>query len=215
MKTRLAIAFAVMVLCTMVAPRAYAQDIPTGEVQLGKSFIEPAYDDMTGDMIFLLTPLGAPFPVNANHHAVSPLYLIVYPTSAGGFVGTMNCMHPGGDNCPDHGPEIAGAAAAIMPAVYGQGVWGHDHLVDAPAAASSTLPGRSTCSSSRTRPPRTRTSPQRSRWMRRWRPETWLTRFRVSRSSTATSCRQGRSIAARLCAGRLSLGRRWAMAMGR
>jgi len=35
MKTRLAIAFAVMVLCTMVAPRAYAQDIPTGEVQLG------------------------------------------------------------------------------------------------------------------------------------------------------------------------------------
>ena len=135
MKTRLAVVSAVMLLCMALAPRAYAQGLPSGEVQLGKSFIEPAYDDMTGDMIFLLTPLGAPFPVNANHHAVSPLYLIVYPTSAGGFVGTMNCMHPGGDNCPDHGPEIAGAAAAIMPAVYGAGVWGHDHLVDAPGGS--------------------------------------------------------------------------------
>ena len=136
MKTRLAVVSAVMLLCTALAPRAFAQGLPTGEVQLGRSFIEPAYDDMTGDMIFLLTPLGAPFPVNANHHAVSPLYLIVYPTSAGGFVGTMNCMHPGGDNCPDHGPEIAGAAAAIMPAgVYGAGVWGHDHLVDAPGGS--------------------------------------------------------------------------------
>jgi len=135
MKTRLAVVSAVMLLCTALAPRTYAQGLPTGEVQLGRSFIEPAYDDATGDMIFLLTPLGAPFPVKANHHAVSPLYLIVYPTSAGGFVGTMNCMHPGGDNCPDHGPEIAGAAAAIMPSVYGAGVWGHDHLVDAPGGS--------------------------------------------------------------------------------
>src|SRR6478672_8541412 len=118
MKMKLTVASAVMLLCAALAPRANAQNIPSGEVQLGKSFIEPAYDDQTGDMIFLLTPLGAPFPVKANHHAVSPLYLIVYPTSAGGFVGTMNCMHPGGDNCPDHGPEIAGAAAAIMPSVY-------------------------------------------------------------------------------------------------
>src|SRR6476620_11112166 len=102
MKTKLAVASAVMLLCVALAPLASAQGLPTGEVQLGKSLIEPAYDDMTGDMIFLLTPLGAPFPVKANNHAVSPLYLIVYPMSAADSVGTMNCMHPGGDNCPDH-----------------------------------------------------------------------------------------------------------------
>jgi len=135
MKTRLAVVSAVMVLSVALAPRAYAQGTPSGEVQLGRSYIEPAYDDMTGDMIFLLTPLGAPFPSKANQHAISPLYLIVYPTSAGGFVGTMNCQHLGGDNCPDHGPEIAGAAATIMPSVYGAGVWGHDHLVDAPGGS--------------------------------------------------------------------------------
>ena len=136
MRTRLGVASAVLVLCTAFAPRAFGQNVPTGEVQLGKSFIEPAYDDMTGNMIFLLTPLGAPFPVKANNHAVSPLYLIVYPMSAADSVGTMNCMHPGGDNCPDHGPEIAGAAMALDRfGVYTDGVWGHDHLVDAPGGS--------------------------------------------------------------------------------
>jgi len=137
MKTRLAVVSAVMVLTVALAPRAYAQDIPSGEVQLGKSYIEPAYDDMTGNMIFLLTPLGAPFPSKANHHAVSPLYLIVYPTSAGPSVGTMNCNHAGGDNCPDHGPGIADAAMSPLDkyGVYAGGVWGHDHLVDAPGGS--------------------------------------------------------------------------------
>ena len=51
----------------------------------------------------------------------------------------MNCAHDGGDNCPDHGPGIAGAAAAIMPGVYSQGVWGHDHLVDAPGGSEFNI----------------------------------------------------------------------------
>lgn len=137
MKTRLAVVSAVMVLSVALAPRAYAQGTPSGEVQLGQSYIEPAYDDMTGDMIFLLTPLGAPFPSKANPHAVSPLYLIVYPMSAGNSVGTMNCNHAGGDNCPDHGPEIAAAAMSPLDkyGVYAGGVWGHDHLVDAPGGS--------------------------------------------------------------------------------
>lgn len=140
MKTRLAVVSAVVLLCMALAPRAHAQGLPSGEVQLGKSFIEPAYDDMTGDMIFLLTPLGAPFPSKANPHAVSPLYLIVYPTSAGGSVGTMNCMHAGGDNCPDHGPGISGAAIALDRfGVYADGVWGHDHLVDAPGGSEFNI----------------------------------------------------------------------------
>jgi hypothetical protein len=135
MRVRPVVAFVLLVTCAAVVPRAFGADVPSGEVQLGQSFIEPAYDDMTGKMIFLLTPLKVPSPSKANSHAVAPLYLIVYPVSAAESVGTMNCMHAGGDNCPDHGPEIAGAAAAIEPGVYGDGVWGHDHLLDAPGGS--------------------------------------------------------------------------------
>jgi len=138
MRTSLTVVSTAMALgaALTLAPRASAADIPSGEVQLGQSYIEPAYDDMTGNMIFLLTPLGVPSPSKANQHAVAPLYLIVYPMSAGGFVGTMNCNHAGGDNCPDHGPEIAGAAMALdQHGVYAGGVWGHDHLVDAPGGS--------------------------------------------------------------------------------
>jgi hypothetical protein len=120
------------------AKLAGAQDVPSGERQLGQSYIEPAYNADTGNILYLLTPLGAPFPSKANHHAVSPLYLVVYPNSAGASVGTMNCMHFGGDNCPDHGPGIAALAASVFPGVYGapdgSGVWGHDHIVDPPGA---------------------------------------------------------------------------------
>ena len=33
------------------------------------------------------------------------------------------------ENCPDHGPPIAGLAKSVEAAVYGSGVLGHDHLV--------------------------------------------------------------------------------------
>ena len=39
-----------------------------------------AYNDSTGELIYLLTPDKAPFPSKANSHAVAPLYLIVYRT---------------------------------------------------------------------------------------------------------------------------------------
>jgi hypothetical protein len=38
------------------------------------------------------------------------------------------------ENCPDHGPAVAGASAAIMPSVYGGGVIGHDHLMAGPGS---------------------------------------------------------------------------------
>lgn len=113
--------------------------IPSGERQLGQSFIEPAYNADSGKLIYLLTPLGAPFFSKANFHAVSPLYLVVYPHSAAGSVGTMNCAFEGGDNCPDHGGEIAGLANTVMPSVYGNGVWGHDHIVDPPGGADFNI----------------------------------------------------------------------------
>jgi hypothetical protein len=111
-------------------------DLPSGERQSGQKILEPAYDDRYGTIIYLSTPIGAPFPSKSNEHAHSPLYLVEYPNTASAFVGTMNCAHQPLDNCPDHGPGIAKFAASQFPSVYGladgSGVWGHDHLVDGP-----------------------------------------------------------------------------------
>jgi hypothetical protein len=47
----------------------------------------------------------------------------------------MNCAHEGGDNCPDHGPVFSDLAQSVMPSVYGDGVWGHDHIMDSPGGS--------------------------------------------------------------------------------
>jgi len=104
----------------------------------GGGTVEPAYDDANGTSIFIQTPnnskvklakkmvtvenLGT-VPVN-----VAPIYIVVYPT--GSMDPTqLNCAHTGGDNCPDHGNLVAGAAEGADPLVYGGGVAGHDHLL--------------------------------------------------------------------------------------
>ncbi|HEX8926252.1 MAG TPA: hypothetical protein VF786_10695 [Terriglobales bacterium] len=101
---------------------------PTGEVVVGNSQIEPAYNDLTGGFMYLLTPMGTPAVDHTNSNAVAPLYVVMYPTSVSSIIGTVNCQHQPMDNCPDHGPELAGLAKAMMPSVYGGGVWGHDHV---------------------------------------------------------------------------------------
>ncbi len=122
-------------------PAATLASWPSGQVMIGNtSFsyttmgftgggatIEPAYDDATGSLVYLLTPNGA--QVHPNDHNVAPLYLPVYPVGSGIDPASLNCAHVPADNCPDHGPLIAGAAMGIMPSVYGGGVLGHDHLV--------------------------------------------------------------------------------------
>jgi hypothetical protein len=111
-----------------------SSSLPSGEHLFGHVSVEPAYDDVTGSIIYLLTPDGAPFPSKANGIATAPLYLVEYPP--GSTVGTMNCMGVPG-NCPDHDGEVAGAATGIMPSVYGTNpalVPGHDHLVAPPAS---------------------------------------------------------------------------------
>ncbi len=89
----------------------------------------------TGKLIYILTPAGSRSAKHTGADAVSPLYIIVYPSSAKNSVGTMHCAHEGGDNCPDHGPGISDLAQAVVPAVYGSGVWGHDHITDGPGSA--------------------------------------------------------------------------------
>jgi hypothetical protein len=117
---------------------AGAGSVPSGERQVGQSVLEPVYnDEQAGTIGYVSTPLKAPTVVKANPAAWSPFFVPVYPTTS--TVGTLLCMHLPTDNCPDHGPGIAEAAAAIMPNVYGpsdgSGVLGHDHLMDFPGGA--------------------------------------------------------------------------------
>lgn len=123
-------------------------DPNTGHFTGGGGTIEPAYNDSTGTLVYLRTPnnskpaknlpkklvpfpdlgpdyLGFSMPVN-----VAPIFLPVYPVHwfDGGPSVTLNCSDVP-ENCPDHGPGVAGAAAGTVPSVYGGGVLGHDHLV--------------------------------------------------------------------------------------
>lgn len=146
-KFRLGLLAPVFIALVVAVPpaAAVADTLPTGEVTFGQSTVEPAYNDIDGTIIYLLTPNKA--HENANFtHAVAPLYLIMYPKSAGPTIGTVNCKHQPMDNCPDHGPLVAGLAMAAVPSVYGAdvggvgagGVWGHDHLVAAPPSPPAT-----------------------------------------------------------------------------
>ncbi len=111
---------------------AGAASIPSGERQVGQSVLEPVYNaEQAGTIGFVSTPLHA--PMNANPKAWSPFFVPVYP--AGSTVGPLLCEHVPADNCPDHGPGIADAAASIVPSVYGSGVIGHDHVMDFPGGA--------------------------------------------------------------------------------
>jgi len=124
-----------LALCMLSAPvLALAADLPSGESVVGHAVIEPAYDDSTGSIVYLLTPsrlapLGPANPINGvNPHAAAPLYIVVYPPGTG---GTFNCMRVPG-NCPDHDPTIAFVATALQQGTYGKdpsAVPGHDHLV--------------------------------------------------------------------------------------
>jgi hypothetical protein len=93
----------------------------------GGATIEPAINDANGTLVYLLTPNKV--LAHPNAHNVANLYLTVYPAGSGIVPSTLNCAHVPGDNCADHGPIVAGAAATIVPTVYGGGVVGHDHLV--------------------------------------------------------------------------------------
>lgn len=108
---------------------------PTGERIVGRSAIEPAYNADSGDLMYLLTPMGVPFPAKSNPNSWSPLYMVVYPpnsTAAGD--GHFNCEGVPG-NCPDHSGLAAGIATHAQPNVYGAdstAVPGHDHVADPP-----------------------------------------------------------------------------------
>ncbi len=123
-----------MAMAIVVAPGARASSLPSGETLVGQAGVEPAYNDLNGNVVYLLTPIHAPLPVESSPASWAPFYLVAYPAGSG--VGTLNCMGVPG-NCPDHDGTIAGAATHIMPSVYGTNpatVIGHDHLLAPPAS---------------------------------------------------------------------------------
>jgi len=130
MKSRFWLVLLVAMGALLTGVTAADAQVPSGERQLGRTIIEPGYDDRTGELIYIMTPMGTPSPSHANAHAISALFIVVYPNAAADAVGTMNCAHEGGDNCGDHGPGIADLAQATVPNVYGDGVWGHDHIMN-------------------------------------------------------------------------------------
>src|SRR4051812_144327 len=134
MKSRLGFVLLIAIGTWLTGIGAANAQVPSGERQLGKTIIEPAYDVRTGELMYIMTPMGAHSAAHAGTSAVSPLFIVVYPHSAAS-VGTMNCAHEGGDNCADHGPGIADLAQATVPDVYGDGVWGHDHIMEGPGGA--------------------------------------------------------------------------------
>jgi hypothetical protein len=109
---------------------AAAASMSSGERIHGQNVLEPVFDDTTGNVNFVMTPLKA--PLKANPKSWAPFYVPVYPLSAS--VGTLQCTHLPADNCPDHGPPIAALAASLVPTVYGAGVLGHDHLMAVPGS---------------------------------------------------------------------------------
>jgi len=130
-KSRKLFAWTALAMASVLAVPASAvgSTLPSGQVVVGNKTIEPAYDDTTGQLVYLSTPMGTQQggQVHANAHNSAPLYLPMYPAAS--TVGTLNCQHLPMDNCPDHGPLVAGIAQGAVPAVYGDGVLGHDHLV--------------------------------------------------------------------------------------
>jgi hypothetical protein len=106
------------------------QAIPSGERTMGQSVLEPVYDaEHAGAIGYVSTPMHA--PMRADSAAWAPFYVVVYPTSSA-VQTTLLCQDVPAENCPDHGPELAGLAQQMEPGVYGGGVRGHDHLMDFP-----------------------------------------------------------------------------------
>ena len=131
----LVVRLTVAALLVLIAHAGFALDPKlSGQRELpNKDIAESAYNTNNGSLVFLLTP--APHGNDdQKSDGVAPLYIVVYPSAVSGVIGTMNCQHQPGDNCPDHGPVFAGLAESTVPDVYGNGIWGHDHIGPFPAS---------------------------------------------------------------------------------
>jgi hypothetical protein len=124
-------------LLLLISQSGFALDPQlSGQVALRNGdIVESAYNTNDGSLVFLLTPeKKSGQDGDRKSDGVAPLYIVVYPSSVSGIIGTVNCQHQPAENCPDHGPVFAGLAESTVPSVYGNGVWGHDHIGPFPAS---------------------------------------------------------------------------------
>lgn len=120
-----------MVLTVSLTSAVWADAPITGQHAFGQSTVEPAYDDATGNLIYLLTPNHAPFPSKANSVATAPMFIPMYPTNS--TLTNFNCLP---DNC-DHLQVVPSPWVSFLglTSVYPDGTFtgglvsGHDHLV--------------------------------------------------------------------------------------
>jgi hypothetical protein len=138
--TKLKLALAV----TACAAGFAADSFPSGQRQIGQAIVEPAYAQ-DGTFTYLMSPINA--SDSGANRAMSPVYIVVYPTDVSTTIGPVNCFHQPEDNCPEHGPGITAFAQANMPNTYKpNGVYGHDHIVvshpdsDSPNFSVTRLP---------------------------------------------------------------------------
>jgi hypothetical protein len=110
---------------------------PTGERAHAQSVLESVFNaENYGEIGYINTPNGTQHPVPSNPKSWSPIFVVEYPkgstinTGGTGATGPLSCWHMPTENCPSHGNALAGAAASIMPSVYGAGALGHDHVMD-------------------------------------------------------------------------------------
>lgn len=68
---------------------AFAQ---SGGVVLGHSIIEPAFDDMTGNPVFILETQKSPFPSASSPTAAAPLYAVLYPVQSSVPANMLDCQ---------------------------------------------------------------------------------------------------------------------------
>jgi hypothetical protein len=122
----------------------------SGQVAFGQATLEPAIDDVTGNIVFLLTPNGAPLPPEANPAAQENLYQVMYPLASTIPADELNCQPT---NCNhahvlpfananyDSNPaDLAGTSKACTDFNVGKpcAVYkGHDHLVGVPSTGGN------------------------------------------------------------------------------
>lgn len=148
--SKLALATMLIAFLALITEAGFALDPRlSGQVELRNGdIVESAYNTNDGSLVFLLTPHekhghDGDHDRDDDHEkssGVAPLYIVVYPTSVSGIIKTVNCQHQPADNCPDHGPVFAGLAESTVPSVYGNGVWGHDHIGPFPASRRGENP---------------------------------------------------------------------------
>ncbi len=82
-----------------LCPSSQAQTVPSGQRANGQYEVEPAFNDSTGNAIYLLSPLKNPTPSRANPTATAPFFEVLYPLSSTIPASDLNCQPT---NC-DHG----------------------------------------------------------------------------------------------------------------